>query len=171
MQLHSTISPGFCQCGCGRRTNLAPQSSTAQGWVRGQPLRFIRGHQPHLRRKPAIDRFWRFVQKSDGCWLWTGHIGRDGYGYFHDEIGKNIHAHRWLFAFLHGPLLPDECIAHDCDKMYPPGDKTYRQCVRPDHLFRATNTENMADMKAKGRAHNDAAKTWITRRLRGPKNV
>ena len=33
-----------CQCGCGQKTNLAPQTATRRGWVRGQPLSYIRGH-------------------------------------------------------------------------------------------------------------------------------
>lgn len=34
----------FCECGCGGRTNLAPQTMTARGWVKGEPLRFVHGH-------------------------------------------------------------------------------------------------------------------------------
>ena len=35
---------GFCQCGCGEKTNLAVQTVTRCGWIRGEPLRFVRGH-------------------------------------------------------------------------------------------------------------------------------
>jgi len=38
------IPHGTCHCGCGERTTVAPQSSTKLGWVRGQPLRYVRGH-------------------------------------------------------------------------------------------------------------------------------
>jgi len=27
-------------------------------------------------------RFWSKVQRSDGCWIWTGRLDRDGYGKF-----------------------------------------------------------------------------------------
>jgi hypothetical protein len=36
---------GLCQCGCGQRTALAPQSSKLRGWVADKPVRFIPGHQ------------------------------------------------------------------------------------------------------------------------------
>lgn len=33
-----------CACGCGRETNLAVQNSTKHGYVKGQPMRYCRGH-------------------------------------------------------------------------------------------------------------------------------
>ena len=27
-----------------------------------------------------VNRFWRKVQKSSGCWEWQGHVGKNGYG-------------------------------------------------------------------------------------------
>ncbi len=36
------IGFGFCECGCGQKTKLAWR--TANGFVKGQPQRFIRGH-------------------------------------------------------------------------------------------------------------------------------
>lgn len=41
---------GLCECGCGQKTNLAVQSSTKHGWVKGQPHRFILGHQGRGRK-------------------------------------------------------------------------------------------------------------------------
>jgi hypothetical protein len=35
---------GFCACGCGRKTKLAPQSSTKYGWVKDRPFKYLRGH-------------------------------------------------------------------------------------------------------------------------------
>lgn len=39
------MSRGLCECGCGQRTNLAPHNNRSKGWVMGQPLRYIHGHQ------------------------------------------------------------------------------------------------------------------------------
>ena len=33
-----------CECGCGQETKPAPQTWAKQGWVKGQPLRFVVGH-------------------------------------------------------------------------------------------------------------------------------
>lgn len=35
---------GLCECGCGGRTRLAPKTRRIYGQVKGQPVRFIRGH-------------------------------------------------------------------------------------------------------------------------------
>jgi hypothetical protein len=35
---------GFCECGCGQQTSIAPQTSRSKGWTKGEPLRFVRGH-------------------------------------------------------------------------------------------------------------------------------
>lgn len=37
---------GYCHCGCGRKTRLAPYTSKPRlGWIKGQPTRYINGHQ------------------------------------------------------------------------------------------------------------------------------
>ena len=41
--------PGYCECGCGQLAPLAQKTNAAKGWVKGQPLRFVHGHN---RRKP-----------------------------------------------------------------------------------------------------------------------
>jgi len=35
---------GYCHCGCGERTRIAPTNNTEHGWVRGYPILFINGH-------------------------------------------------------------------------------------------------------------------------------
>lgn len=35
---------GFCLCGCGQLTNLAPQTHRGKGWVKGEPLNYLYGH-------------------------------------------------------------------------------------------------------------------------------
>lgn len=35
---------GFCHCGCGQQTDLATRSRPEHGYVKGEPLKFIRGH-------------------------------------------------------------------------------------------------------------------------------
>lgn len=40
----TSIPHGQCQCGCGQTAPLAPFSYAPRGWVKGQPLRFVKGH-------------------------------------------------------------------------------------------------------------------------------
>lgn len=45
------IAIGFCQCGCGRRTRLAPQTDKKKKWIYGQPLRFCLGHNGEAQKE------------------------------------------------------------------------------------------------------------------------
>lgn len=46
------IPYGYCHCGCGEKTNLAPYSSKRIGWIKGEPLRYINFHCSN--RKPDV---------------------------------------------------------------------------------------------------------------------
>jgi len=111
--------------------------------------------------RPAAERFWALVQKSDGCWLWLGYVDKYGYGTFRigstvDGTRRKVYAHRWAYEQINGPA-PDD-VDHDChnkDKSCPGGITCrHRRCVRPDHLIAATRSENLANsgsMSHKGR--------------------
>lgn len=109
--------------------------------------RAIRSHRS--RSAPcalSIDEaFWRKVDWSDldGCWLWTGSTRGKGYGRLSWQ-GKSIFATHVALGLSGIELLPGQMACHHCDNPI---------CVRPDHLFVGTNSDNMRDMLAKGRAN------------------
>lgn len=39
------MSTKLCECGCGLPAPIAPQTSQRNGWIKGQPIRFINGHR------------------------------------------------------------------------------------------------------------------------------
>lgn len=85
-------------------------------------------------------RFWSYVQKTDKCWIWTGHRYKDGYGQFKFNRKTN-YAHRVSYLFCKGEL-GNLWVLHDCDTPL---------CVNPDHLFLGTQQDNVDDMIRKGR--------------------
>lgn len=95
------------------------------------------GHKGY--RVPILDRFWAKVEKSNGCWKWTG-MRAHGYGYLWRE-GKMVRAHRLSYELFVGDP-GDRVVMHRCDN---PG------CVNPDHLTLGTVADNNADMRAKQR--------------------
>lgn len=91
---------------------------------------------------PVEIRFWRKVEKTDGCWLWTAAINKNGYGAFAPTPTQVKRAHRVSWELHYGPIPPKIDVCHECDT---------RNCVRPDHLFLGTRKQNMEDCKLKGR--------------------
>jgi hypothetical protein len=94
-----------------------------------------------------IDKFWKYVDKTNSCWIWTRSLNHYGYGQF--SIGAdNVHlAHRWIYQQINNKTLPRHIkVCHSCDTP---------ACVRPDHLFEGTHKDNMNDRDSKGRqSHN-----------------
>lgn len=93
------------------------------------------------KRPPLAEAFAKWFTPSGGCWEWQGAIDRDGYGIF-SYAGKTARAARMALSLSGRPLASGEFACHHCDNP---------RCVRPDHLFVGTNTDNMRDMVAKGR--------------------
>jgi hypothetical protein len=104
------------------------------------------------KRQPVIPRFWKYVSKSDDCWLWTGAIDRGGYGRLTvttDISKRSVSAHYLSWEIHFGPIpqrKPRLCVCHKCD---------VRHCVRPDHLFLGTDKDNVDDAFNKGRRLRD----------------
>lgn len=90
-------------------------------------------------------RFWSHVEKTEGCWVWTGTKKPAGYGKF-SKGGKRDRrwypAHRISWVLAGNSLNRSDAICHHCDNP---------SCVRPDHLFAGTLADNNRDMWSKGR--------------------
>lgn len=139
----SEIPYGYCHCGCGQKTKLAPRNKTDKGWIKGEPMRFIAGHG-NTGRPSKEQGFWEYVTPGapDECWLWQGTLDRSGYG----QLGwkhKLWKAHRVSYEIHHGD--PGKLhVLHNCDNP---------ACVNPNHLRLGTNTDNVIDMFNKNRGY------------------
>lgn len=94
-----------------------------------------------LARPKHEDRFWSKVdQPLEGCWLWQAGCFDTGYGAFYLD-GQNRGAHGVAWELANGPLPEGMWVLHHCD---------VPQCVRPDHLYAGTITDNARDMVMRG---------------------
>jgi HNH endonuclease/RNase_H superfamily len=96
-----------------------------------------------LLKDPA---FWRSVDRSGSCWVWTSTTDQKGYGRHH-RGGRNLVASRYAWQLANGAIPSRMMICHDCDTP---------SCVRPTHLRIGTAQDNFYDMVSKGR-HDRAA--------------
>lgn len=115
------------------------------------------------RRAPMYVRFWRYVDKSDDCWDWTGAKSPQGRGHI-GLAGRTLIAAHVAWSIAEGAPIPRQrMIGHTCDNP---------TCVRNDergfyivegvrvprwgHLFLGTILQNNRDKMVKGRATHGA---------------
>lgn len=77
------------------------------------------------------DRFFKYVEVTDGCWLWQGATAK-GYGRF-SILGKSYYSHRVSYNMFIGELNPDLTLDHLCE---------VTNCVNPFHLEEVSLGEN-----------------------------
>jgi hypothetical protein len=89
------------------------------------------------------ERFLKHINKTDGCWKWTGSVSRR-YGMF--KVNKKVRrANRVAYELWNGSIPDGLHILHSCDNTL---------CVNPQHLRVGTNTENVADRHERNRWAN-----------------
>jgi hypothetical protein len=80
--------------------------------------------------------FWRRVQKTESCWIWSGAHLSSGYGllsYGPKGGQRSVLAHRISYILAHGPIPQGLVIDHLCQ---------VKNCVRPSHMQPVTRGEN-----------------------------
>lgn len=137
---------GLCECGCGQKTAVSKVNHRPRGWVRGTPVRFIKGHSGRARKPMPLDleRLLILVKKTESCWAWTGRLNDKGYGLIDgrgERARRPLLAHRISWILHIGPVQKGMCICHHCDNPC---------CVRPSHLFVGTIGDNNRDAAQKG---------------------
>lgn len=138
-------TPKLCECGCGKPAPIAKFSDATRGLVRGQPMRFVKGHN-HRGVKPRLEpieaKMERLTEKTDECWLWKGGRNRAGYGALTYNNTKWL-AHRLAWVLANGVTLEKGVVVrHKCDNP---------QCVNPAHLCLGDQFNNVQDMVSRKR--------------------
>lgn len=90
-----------------------------------------------------VNAFWAKVKRGEPteCWLWTGYLHRQGYGYVRFN-GRQYRTHRLAYELAYGVFPAELKVCHKCDN--PP-------CCNPNHLFLGTHLDNLRDRDTKGR--------------------
>lgn len=137
---------GLCGCGCGGKTKIATRTSTRYGWVKGEPLAYLRGHAAWKDRGP------RWIEgpvpekrpELGPCWIWQRSFNSQGYptgSFVKDGGGANELAYRALFEQHVGPIpdgmeLDHLCFTPACVRWEAPG-------FPMGHFEVVTSTENL----------------------------
>lgn len=96
---------------------------------------------PALSKIPLPDRIRAGSKVSEtGCWEWIK-AKRGDYGAI-CIAGTTWRAHRASYVAFKGEIPDGTVICHSCDNP---------SCVNPDHLFAATQQQNILESIAKGR--------------------
>lgn len=115
----------LCECGCGTPTVISKVTDRSHGWTKGQPRRFVAGHNNRLRRLTPVaeDRGY-----ATPCLIWPGSVNERGYG---RAFGGCAHVVLWVRE--NGPVPDGHELDHLCRQ---------RSCVNLDHLEPVTHAEN-----------------------------
>ena len=138
------IPKGFCQCGCGGETALAKVTYRKIGHVKGEPVRFIKGHTFRAMNKKGPDHY---------AWKGGRSVHSNGYIVVRGDDGKRVYEHIMKAENALGRKLrqiskghPDNEVVHHIN-----GDKTDNRnenlliCTHRYHTALHRRLENSPD--------------------------
>jgi DNA-binding CsgD family transcriptional regulator len=88
-----------------------------------------------------VQRFWSKVDKQKYHHMWTGTVGKQGYGVINLR-GTVVTAPRVVLLLENGVWPKQALHRNSCHT---------RQCVRLEHLYDGTAQQNVKDQQARGR--------------------
>jgi hypothetical protein len=146
--------------GCGQKTSLAKYTWRKAGHTKGQPLRYVKGHNRLYNGLPKdLDK--RYTVEHHGydtpCWIWAGYIGKTGYGRIYSgELDNSTQAHRTYYIREYGQIPDGFQLHHLCG---------IRACVNPTHIEaldrREHGTRHRRITPGAHRCHHCGGTGWI----------
>lgn len=84
-----------------------------------------------------IRDFWKWIEKTDHCWLYRGNSVINGYGRkWINNKGMMVHHIAWELTY--GAIPDGMFVCHSCRNIL---------CVNPNHLFLSKHARNKRDEK------------------------
>ncbi len=125
---------GLCMCGCGKAAPVAARTTTREGVVKGEPKRYIKGHQPRpgVPPKNPVEYIEQNCGHPTPCWIWQRARLVSGYGVIGCHPSRQL-AHRVYYERFKGPIADGLTLDHLC---------RVAACVNPDHLEPVTQRVN-----------------------------
>jgi hypothetical protein len=109
--------------------------------------------QVQLKGATIQERFDYYTRRAEnGCLEWVGGLHKNGYGSMRINYTQQ-YAHRVAWK-LHYGVWPDHLVCHKCNN---------KKCCDWEHLYKATNTQNLLDASASGLFGNGRAHTTAER--------
>ena len=142
----TNIPYGYCQCGCGQKTNISKRNYPERNQLKGEPCRFVAGHYSPEQRRVGKPPRPRGVCKTEGCGRPQRKMGQ------HKDGGQ-----RW------GTL----CTRCNRQKYSPPSNTVSRRLAKRAKPTKMPKSKRLPEDRYKASATEQAQKTrtWL-RRLR-----
>ena len=105
MKKKLVIRKGFCGCGCGGKTNIAKQTQTKYGHIKGEPIKFIFNHHLFRENHPK----WTGGKCKTGKYI--SKISDSGKGY-----RGRMREHIEIVEKVMGKALPKKAVIHHVDE-------------------------------------------------------
>lgn len=120
---------GFCHCGCGQKVAISARNLRRDGYVKGQPIRFVKGHM-----RPVI----AYEREESPAWKGGRRVSSEGYVLVyapdHPKTGYTgyVREHRLVMERVYGRMLDRTEEVHHLN-----GDKTDNRVVNLEVLPRS----------------------------------
>ncbi len=154
------IPHGYCQCGCSQKPTVPQGNNRSVRYVRGQPMRFILGHNSRGAGNPK----WNGGRKKSARGyinIWTpGHPNADSHGC--------VYEHRLVCEKALGKYLPDGTMPHHVNGIEDDN--------RPENLVLCQNQAyhlllHLRKKALKSCGHASWRKCWICKQWDNPNNL
>lgn len=150
---------GFCQCGCGDLAPVSPFNNAAQGYVKGEPRKFIRYHAarvmtPEHRENMSKAQAKRMEDPARRAAVSTVHTGKTISAEHKAALSaahSREHNHQWAGGRTpHGAGYVYVMVGRDHPMANPKGYALEHRIVMAHHVGRMLTTEEVVHHKTKG---------------------